>query len=94
MSIGYLQLSSEGVYVVWKWDICTYRRERYFKNQRTTKGRILKVTHKQNDHEEAVATPVTHIVVFKCIGATKSPESLTVLKIVIELAATESLYHS
>ena len=59
-----------------------------------TKERILKVTHKQNDHEEAVATPVTHIVIFKCISATKLPESLMALKIVIELAATESLYHS
>ena len=76
-----LQLSSEGVYVVWKWDICTdsegvsaSESEELDTSKEVESENDKKEIESESDDETAAAIPVTHTVTFKCIGATKTPE--------------------
>ena len=82
-----LQLPPEGVYVVWKWkwDICTDSENEELDTSKEVESEDKEnlIEDTENDHEE-----VTHTVTFKCIGATKTPESQVALKTISELLAS------
>ena len=82
-----LQLPPEGVYVVWKWkwDICTDSENEELDTSKEVESEDEEnlIEDTENDHEE-----VTHTVTFKCIGATKTPESQVALKTISELLAS------
>jgi hypothetical protein len=80
-----LQLPAEGVYVVWKWDISedvSESEELDSSKEVESEDNEREETESDSDHEAVAAIRGTHTVTFKCIGATKTPESQTALKTV------------
>lgn len=89
VKLDHLQLPSEGVCVLWKWDICTFSESEELDTSKEFESENDEKDTKSDTQtdEEAAAVPITHTVTFKCIGTTKTDESRETLKAVSELLA-------
>ena len=89
--MDHLQLPSEGVFVVWTWDINTESEGEELDASREFESEDGKDDDYESDsqsNEEAAAVPMTHTVTFKCIGATKTRELQIALKTVSDILAS------
>ena len=73
---------------MWKWDIIEDVSEPEELDTSKEVDNEREETESDSDHEAVAATRGTHTVTFKCIGATKTPESQEALKTVSELLAS------